>query len=315
MNSKYSGKQVEAILDRIHDGGTEGQFVKITEIPERIVDLVGNNISDHTNDGFVSNCFGGKEGMIEFINQIIGADIIKTRIGGKYCFCVSFDISSNPILPTADFYIKLVFQIRSTVDMSIPSYAGQCIFFTFGWDSFAGCYTETQYSDELTEDLVNKLKISITPNDVVNNLSSTNPRLPLSAAQGKVLNEKIESMSGGGGSGGAYQLPLAVSTLSKSSTHQEIQEAFDNKYDDFIQAAKSGKQIIVTGNVMEMMYFNCPVTVSIINKDNDEEAIISYVNAGYNAATPTINACSLYINKQKTSGTLSVTHTANTSIR
>lgn len=296
MNSKYSGEQVEAILDKANTGTS----TKIVQLSEGILGLVGTTSEDST---AILQVFGGKEAMITLVQQISDAEIVcikpsEGESGYLNSLVVSVEFTDND-----NFQVILLFALPSS-----------CVTFTtFVFSLNAGSAAVMSInSSSIPDELAGNI---LTKDDIVNNLSSTSTRVPLSAAQGKVLNEKIESISGGGSSNSAYKLGVMVSTLSKSSTHQEIQEAFDNKYDDFIQAAKSGKQIIVTGNVMEMMYFNYPVTITIINNDNSEEAIISYVGAGYNANTPIISAASLYINKQKTSGTLSVTHTANISIR
>ena len=55
-------------------------------------------------------------------------------------------------------------------------------------------------------------------------------------------------------------------------------------------------------------------TVTLMLDDNTECEIISYIVAGYNASYHTIGAESLYINKQKTSGTLSVEYATRASI-
>lgn len=296
MNSKYSGEQVEAILDKVNSGTS----TKIVQLPDAVFSLVGTTSED---SAAVLQAFGGKEAMIKLVQQIRDAEIVCAKPSEGASGYLNSLVASVEFTNNDNFQAILLF--------ALPAPHAAFTTFAFGFNTGNAAVMSINSSsmpDEFAGDILTK-------DSVVNSLISTDTKAPLSAAQGKALNEKIDTMSGGDSSGGAYKLGVAVSTLSKSSTHQEIQEAFDNKYDDFIQAVKSGKQIIITGNVMEIMYFNYPITVTIMNNEKDEETIISYVGAGYNASTPMINTSSLYISKQKTSGVLSVTHTANISIR
>lgn len=296
MNSKYSGEQVEAILDKVNAGTS----TKIVQLPDTVFSLVGTTSED---SAAVLQAFGGKEAMIKLVQQIRDAEIVCVKPSEGASGYLNSLVASVEFTDNDNFQVILLF--------SLPSASVTFITFVFGFDTGNAAVMSIS-SSSMPDEFAGTI---LTKDSIVNSLTSANTKAPLSAAQGKALNEKIEAISGGGSSGGAYKLGIAVSTLSKSSTHQEIQEAFDNKYDDFIQAVKSGKQIIITGNVMEIMYFNYPITVTIMNNEKDEETIISYVGAGYNASTPMINTSSLYISKQKTSGVLSVTHTANISIR
>ena len=296
MNSKYSGEQVEAILDKVNAGTS----TKIVQLPDTVFSLVGTTSED---SAAVLQAFGGKEAMIKLVQQIRDAEIVCVKPSEGASGYLNSLVASVEFTDNDNFQVILLF--------SLPSASVTFITFVFGFDTGNAAVMSIS-SSSMPDEFAGTI---LTKDSIVNSLTSANTKAPLSAAQGKALNEKIEAISGGGSSGGAYKLGIAVSTLSKSSTHQEIQEAFENKYDDFIQAVKSGKQIIITGNVMEIMYFNYPITVTIMNNEKDEETIISYVGAGYNASTPMINTSSLYISKQKTSGVLSVTHTANISIR
>ena len=299
MNSKYSGQQVEAILDKANAGAS----TKIVQLPDEVFNLVGTTSED---SAAILQAFGSKEAMIKLVQQISDADIVCIKpsegaSGGASGYLNSL-ITSVEFTDNDNFQVILLF--------SLPSACVTFITFAFGFNAGNAAIMSIN-SSSIPDELAG---IILTKDDIVNNLTSTSTRVPLSAAQGKVLNEKIESMSGGGGSGGAYQLPFMVSTLTKNSTHQEIQDAFDNKYDDFIQAVKAGRPIILSGNMMEAFYFNIPISASILNDDNTECAIISYIQAGYNASYHTIGAESLYINKQKTSGTLSVEYATRASI-
>lgn len=295
MNSKYSGQQVEAILDKANAGTS----TKIVQLPDEVFNLVGITSED---SAAILQAFGGKEAMIKLVQQISDADIV----------CI------KPSEGASGYLNSLVVSVEFTDNDNLQvillfTFPSSCVTFTtFVFALNAGSAAVMSInSSSIPDELAGAI---LTKDDIVNNLTSTSTRVPLSAAQGKVLNEKIESMSGGGGSGGAYQLPFMVSTLTKNSTHQEIQDAFDNKYDDFIQAVKAGRAIILSGNMMEAFYFNIPISASILNDDNTECAIISYIVAGYNASYHTIGAESLYINKQKTSGTLSVEYATRASI-
>lgn len=250
----------------------------------------------------ILQAFGSKEAMIKLVQQISDADIVCIKPSEGASGYLNSLITSVEFTDNDNFQVILLF--------SLPSACVTFITFAFGFNAGNAAIMSIN-SSSIPDELAG---IILTKDDIINNLTSTSTRVPLSAAQGKVLNEKIESMSGGGGSGGAYQLPFMVSTLTKNSTHQEIQDAFDNKYDDFIQAVKAGRPIILSGNMMEAFYFNIPISASILNDDNTECAIISYIQAGYNASYHTIGAESLYINKQKTSGTLSVEYATRASI-
>ncbi len=290
MNSKYSGQQVEAILDKANAGTS----TKIVQLPDEVFNLVGITSED---SAAILQAFGGKEAMIKLVQQISDADIV----------CI------KPSEGASGYLNSLVVSVEFTDNDNLQvillfTFPSSCVTFTtFVFALNAGSAAVMSInSSSIPDELAGAI---LTKDDVVNNLTSTSTRVPLSAAQGKVLNEKIESISGG-----AYQLSFMVSTLTQNSTHQEIQEAFDNKYDDFVQAVKAGRSIIMTGNMMEAFYFNMPISASILNDNNTECAIISYIQAGYNGSYHTIGAESLYINKSKSTGTLSVEYATHASI-
>lgn len=69
MNSKYSGEQVEAILDKVNSG----TFTKIVQLPDAVFSLVGITSED---SAAVLQAFGGKEAMIKLVQQIKDAEIV-----------------------------------------------------------------------------------------------------------------------------------------------------------------------------------------------------------------------------------------------
>ena len=298
MNSKYTGEQVEAILDKANAGAS----TKIVQLPDGVISLLGTTSED---SAAILQAFGGKEAMIKLAQQISDAEIVCIKPsegaeGGASGYMNSL-ITSVEFTDNDNFQVILLF--------SLPSACVTFVAFIFALNAGNAAIMSIN-SSSIPDELAG---VILTKDDIVNNLTSTSTQVPLSAAQGKVLNEKIESMSGGG-SGGVYKLSFMVSTLTKNSTHQEIQDAFDNKYDDFVQAVKAGRSIIMAGNMMEAFYFNVPISASILNDNNTECAIISYIQAGYNSSYHTIDAESLYINKSKASGTLSVEYATRASI-
>lgn len=295
MNSKYSGEQVEAILDKVNSGTS----TKIVQLPDAVFSLVGITSED---SAAVLQAFGGKEAMIKLVQQIRDAEIVCVKPSEGASGYLNSLVASVEFTDNDNFQVILLF--------SLPSASVTFMTFVFGFDTGNAAVMSIS-SSTMPDEFAGTI---LTKDSVVNSLISTDTKAPLSAAQGKALNEKIEAMSGGGSSGGAYKLGVMVSTLDKNSTHQEIQEAFDNKYDDFIQAIKAGRPIILSGNMMEAFYFNIPISASILNDNDTELAIISYIQAGYNSSYHTIDAVSLYINKQRASGVLSVEYATNANI-
>lgn len=284
MNSKYSGQQVEAILDKANAGTS----AKIVQLPDEVFNLVGTTSED---SAAILQAFGGKDAMIKLVQQIIDADIV----------CIKPSESTSGYLNSLVVSVKFTDNYNLKVILLFIFHSSCVTFTTFSFALNAGSAAVMSInSSSIPDELAGNI---LTKDDIVNNLSSTSTQVPLSAAQGKVLNEKIESISGGGSSNGVFKLGLGIMSLNERSTHQEIQAAFNNKYYDFYEAIETGMPIIISNDVNTFMTCNMPVSALIIDANDTISVLLSYMNISYKP----IGFMLLCIRIERESKTLSVT--------